>query len=1023
MYQSASSRYRHRPFGVEGDDPLRLYYQQQNSLVDDSDSDGEDGSKHEPDHHDGSTMSDPLNANGGGAEDDLDALLAQADSMISAASEGIVIDGFAIDSDEENEASNNDGIVDVNIDDSPAKAAPAGDPLLHPLHEDVLVQAPTMPPQQHQQQQQQGQPQSAPSSGNLPTTNFASMTSAMRNMNLNLGSGAAVSSMSATSQEFANQFKAQTSGFAANLSSMAQRVASVASGNTPTGGPNHMHPSFGGGGDPNQNYNNYPAPMSVNPQQQQQQQKSQNNSPYASQSNSMHGNGMNGNAPTAQPMMNFELDNDQKTKLVEIHAGGSLLPGERVIMFLHSLLHVSDSTGFQYAAGTGGSPIIWCCAMTYYRIMLFGTTQDMILYVVKSVQNNNNSATPETTKIEKPPLFQHPFHAPQQWNTSCWPPAFPTLMQMPLATMEKCEKTVYTASTQPASPAQGGRPTTLMGLQIWAKDGRFWRFTTPSYADTLRAHQALLTYAFPGRRNLGYLFAFESKRADVVNSVVTDPTTGQKTVTLALNRRRFEPVTEFTRQFQKYSSTSKIQPWKIWTNLNAQYQLCASYPSVLVGPASLDEGNPDAVRLIQNCAAFRSEQRLPALAWASGMDGASIWRCSQPKIGLQGNRSPADELVLKHIMEAAKSANALREQPLPVRMDAHLLQAFTGATGDLVNTHWVKESNAALKILDLRPKSAAMANRTGGYGYENTSNYPGATLQFCNIGNIHAVRDAYQKMTALCLNQSNATDVTWGSALEDTKWLSHIRIILAAAWETAFWVQVHRMPVLLHCSHGWDRTSQVSALAQLLLDPYYRTLEGFACLMEKDFLSFGHPFHTRCAHGEGKGGPGAGSGGGHRRQDGAPGGMPSNEPNAVDEGQISPIFLQFLDCVWQMVQQFPECFEFTTDYMLELSDHIYSCRFGNMLCDTERERELVAGIRQRTYSVWDYLDQSPIDNPEAKKWRNPTYDPSPTAGGGVLLMPMPTLLRNVTLWKERYARYGPKATLRWRNHAEEAQQL
>lgn len=34
-------------------------------------------------------------------------------------------------------------------------------------------------------------------------------------------------------------------------------------------------------------------------------------------------------------------------------------------------------------------------------------------------------------------------------------------------------------------------------------------------------------------------------------------------------------------------------------------------------------------------------------------------------------------------------------------------------------------------------------------------------------------------------------------------------------------------PVLVHCSDGWDRTSQLTSLAQLLVDPYYRTIEGF----------------------------------------------------------------------------------------------------------------------------------------------------------------------------------------------------
>lgn len=269
-----------------------------------------------------------------------------------------------------------------------------------------------------------------------------------------------------------------------------------------------------------------------------------------------------------------------------------------------------------------------------------------------------------------------------------------------------------------------------------------------------------------------------------------------------------------------------------------------------------------------------------------------------------------------------------------------------------------------------------------GYGYENTSYYTGTTIQFCNIGNIHAVRDSYQKMSALCLNPT-ASDVQWMQLVEDTKWLSHIRLILSASWETAYWIHVHRLPVLLHCSHGWDRTGQVAVLAQLLLDPYYRSREGFSTLVEKDFMCFGHPFHTRCAHGEGKGERDTPSG------------------SSGDEGQISPIFIQFLDCVYQIINQYPECFEFNTKYLLVLSEHVYSSRFGTMLCDTEREREVVAGIRQRTHSLWDYLDSR--DDLVNKSFRN---------DGGVLLMPLPTLLRNVTLWIDRHAMHGPKATMR-----------
>ena len=1021
-------------------------------------------------------------------EDDLEELLAQADSMISsAASSGggggdagpsYVVEGFSIDSDEEEGGGGGDddddeGVQDVSLDSpepaksthtvtsnvtlDPLKPPPPtppvqptkeADPLLHPLHEDVVGTADNPAPDGT----------GTAVNNNSPTTQTQAQTQTQTQATSHAHFPNAVTTafQNFAVSEYEQQFKAQTSKFASNLANMAQRVVASAASGTPTSGSGMMNGTNSNGSsaaassaaaaagfnsnDPH--YQNYPQPMSVstattkNARQLQTQSSS-----HSSPAGSTHGGG--GGVATATPTntnvpampSNFELDNDQKTALVEMHVG-KLLPGERVIMFLSNLMHVSDSSGFSYASNAGPPGTIWCCAMTYYRLILFGATHESMLYIMNHNGNNNNSES--ITTEEAPPVLQHNFCPPAVWNASCWPPAHPTVMEMPLATMERVEKTVYT----PTASSPQARVTTLMGLQVWAKEGRYWRITTPSYADTTRAHQALLTYAFPGRRNLGYLFAFESKRADVVNSVVTDPTTGQKTVTLALTRKRFDAIAEFQRQLYRYhhhhqqaaanggdpaSAVSQPtsppppqqpQPWKIYSQLNGQYQLCMSYPNVLVGPASLDDQHPDAVRLLQNCAAFRSEQRLPSLTWASGMDGASLWRASQPKIGLQGNRSSADELVLKHIMEAAKSANALREQPLPVRMDANLLQVFTGVT-DLANSHWVKEAGCALKILDLRPRSAAMANRTGGYGYENTSNYPGTTLQFCNIGNIHAVRDSYQKMTALCLNTSNASEVNWGAALEDTKWLSHIRLILAAAWEAAFWVYVHRMPVLIHCSHGWDRTAQVSALSQLMLDPYYRTMEGFACLVEKDFMSFGHPFHTRCAHGEGKGGT---EGGGVHHQDGAngAGGLSSSGGNssAADEGQISPIFLQFLDCVWQLVNQYPECFEFTAGYLLELSNHIYSCRFGNMLCDTERERELVAGIRQRTYSLWDHLDQDPNDSSSdknASKWKNKSYDPSPQAGGGVLLMPLPTLLRSVSLWAERHAQYGPKPTQRWRN--------
>ncbi len=39
-------------------------------------------------------------------------------------------------------------------------------------------------------------------------------------------------------------------------------------------------------------------------------------------------------------------------------------------------------------------------------------------------------------------------------------------------------------------------------------------------------------------------------------------------------------------------------------------------------------------------------------------------------------------------------------------------------------------------------------------------------------------------------------------------------------------VEKHKSSVLVHCSDGWDRTAQLTALAMLMLDPHYRTIRG-----------------------------------------------------------------------------------------------------------------------------------------------------------------------------------------------------
>ena len=77
----------------------------------------------------------------------------------------------------------------------------------------------------------------------------------------------------------------------------------------------------------------------------------------------------------------------------------------------------------------------------------------------------------------------------------------------------------------------------------------------------------------------------------------------------------------------------------------------------------------------------------------------------------------------------------------------------------------------------------------------------------------------YSKKYISILNNS------WYSALEATRWLQNLSALIKSACTIVEAVDVEGRSTLIHCSDGWDRTPQLASLAQLLLDPYYRTIK------------------------------------------------------------------------------------------------------------------------------------------------------------------------------------------------------
>ena len=246
--------------------------------------------------------------------------------------------------------------------------------------------------------------------------------------------------------------------------------------------------------------------------------------------------------------------------------------------------------------------------------------------------------------------------------------------------------------------------------------------------------------------------------------------------------------------------------------------------------------------------------------------------------------------------------------------------------------------NPVIWIMDARPQINAMANRLKGAGYEDIEHYRAESysvkIKFLGIGNIHVMRDSLKKLRKLCESDtetSNSTTIALSSC-----WLDHVALVLRSGCRIAEKIHAEGQSVVLHCSDGWDRTAQLASIGQLIMDGYFRTIRGFCVLIEKDWLGFGHKFADRTGQGD----------------------------EDAKNKERSPIFIQFIDCVWQLTQQFPTFFEFNQWFLLAILEHLTSNRFGTFLYNTEQERKEFE-VRNKTHSLWhillnrpNYLNQS-----------------------------------------------------------------
>ena len=112
-----------------------------------------------------------------------------------------------------------------------------------------------------------------------------------------------------------------------------------------------------------------------------------------------------------------------------------------------------------------------------------------------------------------------------------------------------------------------------------------------------------------------------------------------------------------------------------------------------------------------------------------------------------------------------------------------------------------------------------------GGGYETKDQYANTELNFLDIENIHKMRESLFKLQDVC--SLCVDDKQRFALLQNSQWLHHIKAVLTGAQRIADVINQTNSSALIHCSDGWDRTSQLSSLAQVLLNPFYRTIIGF----------------------------------------------------------------------------------------------------------------------------------------------------------------------------------------------------
>ena len=198
-----------------------------------------------------------------------------------------------------------------------------------------------------------------------------------------------------------------------------------------------------------------------------------------------------------------------------------------------------------------------------------------------------------------------------------------------------------------------------------------------------------------------------------------------------------------------------------------------------------------------------------------------------------------------------------------------------------------------------------------------------------DLHDIKHVKQSFRKLLRACCPSSstNDPDMSFHKQIKASEWYQQMQAVLQYSVNVVDLLDTHGASVMICLEDGWDIVPQLLSLSQLCLDPFYRTFHGFRTLIEKEWLAFGHRFTHR-----------------------------SNHVAATLTSGFAPVFLQFLDMVHQIMNQFPLSFEFNQHFLKFLAYHYVSCRFRTFLLDCEGERAELGWLQEDLKKTEDTAD-------------------------------------------------------------------